>query len=141
MARSASSSVSVAVERAVEENAMHALTRRRMLTVAGLAVAAAWLAGVGPHAQSQVPSPAERPNVVLIITDDVGYGDIGSYGAPDIKTPRIDRLAAEGVRLTDFYAMPVCTPTRAMLITGRYPQRVALERPIQVNAQAFEQGL
>jgi hypothetical protein len=67
-----------------------------MLTVAGLAVAAAWLAGVGPRAQSQVPSPAGRPNVVLIITDDVGYGDIGSYGAPDIKTPNIDGLARAG---------------------------------------------
>jgi arylsulfatase A len=71
------------------------------------------------------------PNVVLIMTDDVGYGDIGSYGAPDIKTPNIDRLAKEGVRLTDFYAnAPVCTPTRAGLITGRYQQRVSLERPL-----------
>jgi arylsulfatase A-like enzyme len=74
---------------------------------------------------------ARGPNVVLIITDDVGYGDIGSYGAPDIKTPNIDRLAKEGVRLTDFYAnAPVCTPTRAGLLTGRYQQRVSLERPL-----------
>ncbi|RPH56105.1 MAG: hypothetical protein EHM89_16010 [Acidobacteria bacterium] len=77
------------------------------------------------------PPAVNGPNVVLIMTDDVGYGDIGSYGAPDIKTPNIDRLAKEGVRLTDFYAnAPVCTPTRAGLITGRYQQRVSLERPL-----------
>jgi arylsulfatase A-like enzyme len=79
-----------------------------------------------------VPSAAAqtRPNVVLIVMDDVGYGDYGSYGAPDIRTPNIDRLAREGVRFTDFYAAPTCTPTRAALITGRYQQRVALEYPI-----------
>jgi arylsulfatase A-like enzyme len=84
---------------------------------------------------------ASRPNVVLIITDDVGYGDIGSYGAPDIKTPNIDRLAREGVRLTDFYAAPQCTPTRAALITGRYQQRVKLERAMGSVGPALEQGL
>jgi arylsulfatase A-like enzyme len=73
------------------------------------------------------PSRADRPNVVLIITDDVGYGDFGPYGVKDIRTPNVDRLAAEGVKLTDFYAAPVCTPTRAMLMTGRYQQRVGLE--------------
>jgi hypothetical protein len=57
-----------------------------------------------------------KPNVVLIVTDDVGYGDLGSYGAPDINTPSIDSLARDGVRLTDFYAAPQCTPTRAALI-------------------------
>ena len=62
--------------------------------------------------------------------DDVGYGDYGSYGAPDVRTPHIDRLAREGVKFTDFYAAPTCTPTRAALITGRYQQRVALEYPI-----------
>ena len=72
-----------------------------------------------------------RPNIVLIITDDVGYGDFGSYGAPDIKTPNIDRLAREGVRMTDFYANgATCTPTRAGLVSGRYQQRFALERPL-----------
>ena len=55
--------------------------------------------------------------------DDVGYGDYGAYGAPDIKTPNVDRLARDGVRFTDFYAAPSCTPTRAALITGRYYQR------------------
>ena len=88
------------------------------------------------------PPDARRPNVVLIVTDDVGYGDIGSYGAPDIRTPNIDRLAREGVRLTDFYANgPTCTPTRAGLITGRYQQRVMLERPLGTGAAAREQGL
>lgn len=78
------------------------------------------------HAQ-QAP-PAARPNVVLIITDDVGYGDIGAYGAPDVKTPNIDSLARDGVKLTDFYAnAPLCSPTRAALVTGRYQQRYALE--------------
>jgi arylsulfatase A-like enzyme len=72
-----------------------------------------------------------RPNVVLIVADDLGYGDLGSYGAPDVKTPNLDRLAREGVRFTDFYAnAPVCTPTRAALISGRYQQRVLLERPL-----------
>jgi arylsulfatase A-like enzyme len=69
--------------------------------------------------------------VVLIITDDVGYGDIGSYGAPDIRTPNIDSLARDGVRLTDFYANgSSCTPTRVGLISGRYQQRYALEMPL-----------
>lgn len=72
-----------------------------------------------------------RPNVVLIITDDVGYGDFGAYGAPDIKTPNIDRLARDGVRFTDFYANgATCTPTRAGLISGRYQQRFTLEAPL-----------
>jgi arylsulfatase A-like enzyme len=91
-------------------------------------------------AQPQPPNP-QRPNVVLIITDDVGYGDIGSYGAPDIKTPNIDRLAKEGVKLTDFYAAPQCTPTRAALMTGRYQQRVRLERALGNAGAALEQGL
>ena len=74
-------------------------------------------------------TPAAKPNVVLIVTDDVGYGDLGSYGAPDIKTPNIDSLARDGVKLTDFYAAPQCTPTRAALISGRYQQPFRLEAP------------
>src|SRR3954468_836228 len=86
---------------------------------------------------------APRPNVVLIITDDVGYGDFGSYGAPDIKTPQIDGLARDGVRLTDFYANgPTCTPTRAALITGRYQQRFGLEGPLGAHrSKDWELGL
>lgn len=69
-----------------------------------------------------------RPNVVVILIDDMGYGDLGCYGSKEIRTPNIDRLAREGVRLTDGYANgPVCTPTRCGFITGRYQQRVGLE--------------
>jgi len=82
--------------------------------------------GAGPS-DAQVTS---KPNVVLIVTDDVGYGDIGIYGAPDVKTPNIDALARDGVRLTDFYAAPQCTPTRAALISGRYQQRFRLENAL-----------
>ena len=84
-----------------------------------------------------------RPNVVLIMTDDAGYADFGSYGATDVKTPNLDRLAREGVRFTDFYAnAPSCTPTRAGLITGRYQQRVALEYPLGMQRPAdYSRGL
>ena len=85
---------------------------------------------------------AAKPNVVLIVTDDVGYGDLGSYGAPDIKTPNIDSLAHDGVRLTDFYAAPQCTPTRAALISGRYQQRYRLEAALGgPKSPAGETGL
>ena len=65
---------------------------------------------------------ADRPNVVVILTDDQGTLDAGCYGATDLQTPSIDRLAKRGVRFTQFYsAAPVCSPSRAGLLTGRYP--------------------
>jgi arylsulfatase A len=67
---------------------------------------------------------AELPNIVIIFADDLGYGDLGCYGSPTIRTPHLDRMAAEGLRFTDFYsAAEVCTPSRAALLTGRYPIR------------------
>jgi arylsulfatase A-like enzyme len=67
----------------------------------------------------------------MFIMDDLGYGDVGSYGAPDVKTPNIDRLAREGVKLTDFYANHAnCSPTRTGFITGRYQQRYGIESPL-----------
>ncbi len=72
--------------------------------------------------------PVRRPNVVLILMDDMGYADVGCYGSRTIRTPHIDRLASQGVRMTQFYSNgPVCTPTRAALMTGRWQQRVGLE--------------
>ena len=67
---------------------------------------------------------ARQPNILLIVSDDQGYRDLGSMGSPDIQTPRLDELASEGARLTSYYsAFPVCTPSRGALLTGRYPQR------------------
>src|SRR5438105_2499498 len=71
---------------------------------------------------------APGPNILLIVADDLGYGDLGCYGCKDIRTPNLDRLARGGTRLTNFYSNgPVCTPTRAALMTGRWQQRVGLE--------------
>ena len=70
----------------------------------------------------------QPPNVVFIFADDLGYGDLGSYGS-NIRTPNLDRMASEGVRFTQFYsANPVCSPSRAALLTGRYPTRVGVPR-------------
>ena len=68
---------------------------------------------------------ATQPNIIFILVDDMGYGDLGCYGAPDARTPNLDQLAAEGVRFTQCYANGAeCTPSRTSILTGRYPQRV-----------------
>ncbi len=69
-----------------------------------------------------------RPNFVILLADDLGYGDLGTFGHPTIATPNLDRMAAEGLKLTSFYAAPLCTPSRAALLTGRYPNRSGLHR-------------
>ena len=69
-----------------------------------------------------------HPNVILIMTDDQGYGDLKCHGNPVLKTPHLDRLYEESVRLTDFHVSPFCTPTRAALMTGRYPARTGAYR-------------
>src|SRR5262245_8178825 len=75
-----------------------------------------------------VSAPAATPNIVLIFCDDMGYADVGCYGAKGYKTPNIDRLARQGVRFTDFYAaQAVCSASRAALLTGCYPNRVGIK--------------
>jgi len=86
-------------------------------SVLPLAVAFAFLAAIA--------GTAAQPNVVLIVADNLGYGDLSCYGCPDIATPNIDQLARQGVRFTNFYSNgPECSPTRTALFTGRYQQRV-----------------
>ncbi len=83
------------------------------------------------------------PNILLLMADDLGYGDLGSYGNREIRTPHLDRLAAEGLRLTQFYsASPVCSPSRVALMTGRIPQRegildwIPFDSPIHLRRDA-----
>lgn len=71
---------------------------------------------------------AKSPNVILVMTDDQGYGDLSCHGNPVLKTPHLDRLYDESIRLTDFHVSPFCTPTRAALMTGRYPARTGAYR-------------
>ena len=78
------------------------------------------------HIKSNAAEPS-RPNFIIIFTDDQGYQDVGCFGSPNIKTPNLDRMAREGMRFTDFYVgQPVCTASRAALLTGCYPNRIGL---------------
>ena len=89
---------------------------------AALLLVCVWLIpGRMVHAVPQSP-----PNIVVIFVDDLGYGDIGPYGAVKQKTPALDRMAAEGLRLTSFYSAPVCSVARAQLLTGCYGARVSV---------------
>ena len=74
----------------------------------------------------------QKPNVIVILTDDLGYGDFGCYGAEDIATPHVDRMAREGMRFTLFYVNRVCSPSLAALLTGCHAQRV------DINGVLFE---
>lgn len=97
-------------------------------TVSGvIVVVIAVLISPGTSFSARAAEGSRAPNVVIILTDDQGYADLGCYGSFRIRTPRIDQMAAEGTRFTDWYApAPVCTPTRAGLLTGCHPQRVSL---------------
>ncbi len=109
-------------------------TRREFLSSAGVAAAAARVVDGQPA--------APRPNLLFILADDLGYGDLSVYGRPDYRTPVLDGLAGEGLRFTSAYAAaPVCTPTRCALATGRYPQRteVGLHEPL--TAKDLDKGL
>jgi arylsulfatase A-like enzyme len=100
----------------------------RLITTAVLATAWAMTAAYGQAVGAPGDSASRRPNVIVIVADDLGYADLGCQGAKDIRTPNIDSLAANGIRFTDGYvSCPVCSPTRAGLNTGRYQQRFGHE--------------
>ena len=91
----------------------------------------AWIGAIGFVLAFQVAAvgqtqPPKRPNVLLIISDDQGYGDLGFHGNPQVQTPRLDELARESARFSSFYAYPVCSPTRSALMTGRYAYRTGV---------------
>ena len=87
----------------------------------------AFTPATAPNAENRMRRPTDQPNIILINCDDLGYGDIGCYGSTVHSTPALDRMAAEGLRFTDFYmASPVCSPSRGAMMTGCYPPRIGL---------------
>ncbi|MHC4621273.1 MAG: sulfatase-like hydrolase/transferase [Planctomycetota bacterium] len=119
-------------------------TRRDFLKMAGATAASvgalSWLPGcatAGPTATAKM----KRPNFVFILIDDMGWKDLGCYGASFFETPNIDRLAAQGMRFTDAYAAcAVCTPTRASILTGKYPARLHMDGHIRPDLKPYPQG-
>jgi arylsulfatase A-like enzyme len=113
------------------------VTRREFIETAVATTALASSAGVRPRA-------ADRPNVLFILADDLGYGDLSCYGRPDYRTPVLDDFAKQGVKFMSAYAAaPVCTPTRCAFTTGRYPQRLAvgLKEPLKGEDRQGDVGL
>jgi arylsulfatase A-like enzyme len=120
------------------------LDRRRFLGL--VATGAGALARGGPLSAAAQPArrAAERPNIVFITADDLGYGDLSGYGRADYVTPVLDRLAAQGTRFTQAYSIaPICTPTRVGFMTGRYPARhpIGLREPLTLSSTDRELGL
>ncbi len=98
---------------------MRSLHCRRLAAPVALALLATLAAGCSS-------APDNRPNIILVITDDQGFGDVGAHGNATIRTPNLDRLHSQSVRLTDFHVDPTCSPTRSALVTGRYSSRTGV---------------
>ncbi len=109
---------------------MKQTTRRDFLSTSAGLVSGALLSDTLYAAESR-----KKPNILLILADDLGYGDLSSYGASDLRTPNIDRLVGQGMRFNKFYAnCPVCSPTRAALLTGRYQEMVGVPGVIRTHS-------
>jgi len=109
--------------------------RRREFLKAGALATTGFLTGTGGvnTLAETAGSQEKRPNVILIMTDDQGYGDLSCHGHPVLKTPHLDRLHAESVRFTDFHVNPFCAPTRASLMTGKLSDRVNVRRTLNMR--------
>ena len=111
--------------------------RNRQLCAPWIGVTIFGLIGAAPVLGQQPKTPPPKPNIVHIVADDLGWKDIGFNGCTDIKTPNLDRLAAGGAEFTQFYVQPMCTPTRACLMTGRYPFRYGLQTAVIPSVSAY----
>ena len=97
------------------------IDRRQFLTCAGFALPALL------HGSRLGATPTRKPNFIFILCDDMGYADVGCFGAKGFQTPNLDRMKGEGMKFTDFYVgAPICSPSRAALMTGCYPERVGM---------------
>src|SRR6476620_12044718 len=105
------------------------------ILAAKLAVCFTALVLIAASPASAQPSPP-RPNIVYIVADDLGWREVGFHGS-DIKTPNIDKLAETGARLEQYYVQPMCTPTRAALMTGRYPLRYGLQTAVIPSGHTY----
>ncbi len=106
------------------------LNRRSFLKALSIGMASFAMPGcTNSYQRSGSKDSADKPNFIIIFADDQGYQDVGCFGSPDINTPNLDRMAAEGMKFTDFYsAASVCSPSRAALLTGCYPPRVSITK-------------
>jgi len=109
-------------------------TRRSFLKTIGTIAASLTISGCALAAKK---SKLKTPNILMILVDDLGYGDLSSYGAKDLKTPNIDRLISSGIRFDNFYAnCPVCSPTRASFLSGRYPDLVGVPGVVRTHLRS-----
>ena len=118
------------------------MNRREFIKFAVGGAAAVVIPNYGCSVGNSSKATEERPNIILIMADDLGYGDIGCYGSKKIHTPNVDALARGGLKFTDYHSnCPVCSPTRAALLTGRYQQRCGIEGVIYAKGPIRQTGI
>jgi arylsulfatase A len=128
----------------LEKNKVRSLivNRREFIKFVAGGAAAVMIPHYGCSVGEGAKAAAEWPNIIVIMADDLGYGDIGCYGSTKIRTPNIDALAGGGMKFTDYHSnCPVCSPTRAALLTGRYQQRCGIEGVIYAKGPTRQTGM